>query len=270
MSSLRIASLQPSITLTLERLGRLDTLVACTRYCLQSVPELQQAGLTIVADSWSSTTEELRAARPNLVLASVPYRDETLAAILRTGTPVVTLAPHTLADVLMDIRLLAAIVDARAVGEALCGEIEAEIARVRSATASLPRPRMYCEEWGKPPIHSQPWVAELVEAAGGEFVGEPGKVTTVEAVAGSDPDVLGFAWCGAGDRVPLGRVVAKRGWQQLRAVRQGRVYCIPDEFLNTPAHTLLEGLHAIAGILHPEVFPAHPRVIALSDSPIPQ
>lgn len=268
MTSLRVASLQPSITLTLQRLGRLDTLVACTRYCVEAVPELRDAGLTIVADSWSSTTEELRETRPNLVLASVPYREQTLAAILRTGTPVVTLAPHTLADVLMDIRLLAAIVDARTAGEALCGEIEAGVASVRTAVAGLPRGRLYCEEWGKPPIHSQPWVAELVEAAGGQFLGEPGKVTTLDAVQASEPDVLAFAWCGAGDRVPLRRVIEKRGWQALHAVQQRRVYCIPDEFLNTPAHTLLEGLRAIAGILHPEVFPMHPRVIALGDSPI--
>ena len=56
-----------------------------------------------------------------------------------------------------------------------------------------------------------------------------------------DPDVLIFAWCGAGDRVPMARVIKQRGWQSLRAVTDGRVYCIPDEFLNTPAHPLSGG-----------------------------
>ena len=49
-----------------------------------------------------------------------------------------------------------------------------------------------------------------------------------------DPEVVVAAWCGAGDRVPLEKIVADRGWQGTRAAQQSRVYCIADEFLNTP------------------------------------
>jgi iron complex transport system substrate-binding protein len=264
---LRIASLQPSITLTLERLGRLDDLVACTRYCVEALPQLASHNLTIVADSWSSTMEELLAVQPNLVIASVPYRMESLAAILRSGCPVLTLAPHTLADIFADIRLLASVVHASEPGEALVAEITSSIEAVRAQAAKCDsKPRVYCEEWGKPLIHSQPWVKELVEAAGGEFVGDPGKTTTAEAVAANDPEVLILAWCGAGDRVPLARVMEQRGWRTLRAVKERRVYCIPDEFLNTPAHPILDGLACLAAAIHPNSFPAHPRLISLSHS----
>ena len=40
----------------------------------------------------------------------------------------------------------------------------------------------------------------------------------------------------------------------LRAVREGRVFCIADEWLNTPAPTLLLGLRALAAALHPVQF----------------
>jgi iron complex transport system substrate-binding protein len=269
-SRLRIASLQPSITLTLERLGRLDDLVACTRYCVEALPELARRGgrnLAIVADSWSSTMEELLAVQPNLVIASVPYRMESLAAILRAGCPVLTLAPHTFADIFADIRLLASVVHASGRGEELIAQIASNIDAVRAQAAKCnSKPRVYCEEWGKPLIHSQPWVKELIEAAGGEFVGDAGKTTTAEAVAATDPDILIFAWCGAGDRVPLARVIEQRGWRTLHAVKEHRVYCIPDEFLNTPAHPLLEGLACLAAAIHPNSFPAHPRLISLTHS----
>jgi iron complex transport system substrate-binding protein len=107
-------------------------------------------------------------------------------------------------------------------------------------------------------------VAELVEAAGGRFLGTPGAHTTAETVSAANPDVLLFAWCGAGDRVPLARVVAQRQWKHLHAVAARRVHCIPDQYCNTPAVTLLEGLAAIAGALHPTLFPAHPEVITLA------
>jgi iron complex transport system substrate-binding protein len=260
---LRVAALQPSVSLTLDHLGCLDSLVACTRYCLQAVPSLRGRQLKVIADSWSSNTEEIVSASPDLVLASVPYRLESLAAILKCGVPVLTLAPHSLADVYQDIRLLGDILHAQDRAAAVVEEMMSVFASTRDAVAAAEKRVVYCEEWGKPLIHSQTWVAELVSAAGGEFLGKPGSVTDAGTIAAQDPDVLVFAWCGAGDRVPLGRVIEKRQWHSLRAVREGRVYCVPDEFLNTPAPNLVQGLRALAGAIHPEIFGSAPGVRSL-------
>lgn len=253
---MRIAALQPSVSITLDRLDALDTLVACTRYCIDAIPALTERPVTIIHDSWSCTTEEILNSQPTLAIASVPYRMEALAALLKAGCPVVALAPHTLADVYADIRLLGSIVHRIDAAESLVAEMQQEIAAVRARTLATPaRPLVYCEEWGKPLIHSQPWVAELVEAAGGQFLGEAARQTTAEAIATADPDVMVFSWCGAGDRVPLERVIEKRGWHHLRAVREGNVFCIADEWLNSPASNLLLGLHALAAAIHPSLFP---------------
>jgi len=264
---MRIASLQPSVSIILERLGRLDLLVACTRYCVEAVPELTRQSIAIVHDSWSTSAEELLAVRPDLVIASVPYRNESLAAILKAGFPVLALAPHSLADIYQDICLIGAVAGAaeqvKPRAEEVIAAMQASIDEVRRRAAGLHKPLVYCEEWGKPLIHSQLWVRELVEAAGGVFVGEPGAVTTPEAVAAADPEVILAAWCGAGDGVPLEKLAARPGWKQIRAVRQGQVYCIPDELLNTPAPTLVDGLSAIASALHPDVFGTNGGIRAL-------
>jgi iron complex transport system substrate-binding protein len=261
--SLRIAALQPSVSVTLDRLGCLDSLVACTRYCLEAVPALRGHNLKVIADSWSSTTEEILSASPNLVLASVPYRLESLAAILKCGVTVLTMAPHSLADIYQDIRLVGSILQVPDRAQTVIDEMLSAVTATERAVQTAEPPLVYCEEWGKPLIHSQSWVAELIAAAGGRFLGKPGSVTDADTVAALDPDVLIFAWCGAGDRVPLARVVEKRQWQSLRAVRTGRVFCIPDEFLNTPAPTLLQGLHALAGAIHPQIFGAAENVRSL-------
>ncbi|MDE1178352.1 MAG: ABC transporter substrate-binding protein [Edaphobacter sp.] len=262
---MRIASLQPSVTLTLAALGALEHLCAHTKYCLDVLPDLSARNLPVLADSWTTTTDELAAVLPDLVIASVPYRMESLAAILKAGYPLLALAPHTLADVLKDTRLIAAQVGKTIEAEALIAAFESSLKDTASITGALPRQRVYCEEWGKPLIHSQPWIAELIAIAGGSFVGEPGKQTTAEAIAASDPDVLIFAWCGAGDRVPLQRVVEQRNWQQLRAVREGRVYCIPDEYLNTPAiPSLTLGLQYLSSAIHPGSTKRAERLISLA------
>jgi iron complex transport system substrate-binding protein len=267
----RIASLQPSVSLTLAHLGRLDALCAATKYCVEAVPDLAELQLPILPDSWSFTKpaniDLLLEARPDLVIASVPYRLESLAAILKAGLPLLALAPNSLADVYHDTLLIARQVDAIAAAETLVHTMQSAIANTAARTHTQPAQTVFCEEWGKPLIASQGWVAELIAAANGRFVGTPGTQTTTEAIAAADPDLLLFAWCGAGDRVPLERVISQRGWQELRAVRNRRVFCIPDHFLNTPAFNLLDGLACIAAALHPGHFPAQPTMRQLAGEP---
>jgi iron complex transport system substrate-binding protein len=251
----RVVSLQPSATVILAAIGQLDRLVACTKYCAEVCPEVRANGPRVIADSWTAKATEIIAARPDLVMAAVPYQEKAVVEILRSGARFFGLAPRTLADIYIDIAAIAGIMGAAERGQKVIAQMQREIAAVRARSQHAPRPRVFCEEWGKPLIASQPWVAELVEAAGGDSIGIPGVQTSAEAVLSEDPEVVIAAWCGAGDRVPLEKIVRERGWEKMRAVRDGRVYCIRDEFLNTPAPTLLEGLGALAGALHPELFP---------------
>ncbi len=256
----RIASLQPSVTVTLRDLGLLDRLAACTKYCADVCPQVRQAGCLIVEDSWSAKAEQVLATKPDLVIASVPYRFESVAEIIKVGVSFLGLAPRCLDDVYKDILTIARVVGSDKPGAAerrgleLVERMQQAIAATRQKTSGAERPLVYCEEWGKPLILSQPWVAELVEAAGGRFFGEPGKQTTEEEVAAANPEVIVAAWCGAGDRVPLEKLVTRRGWVQTSAAKGSRVYCINDEFLNTPASPLLDGLQALAAAIHPETF----------------
>jgi iron complex transport system substrate-binding protein len=248
----RIVSLQPSITVTLRDLGLLDRLVACTKYCLDVCPEISREKCLVVEDSWTAKSEQILAARPDLVIASVPYQIEALTEIMKCGIPFFGLAPKSLSDVYADIATIARITGAEPSGLAIIAKMQATVSAVKQKVQGLKKPLVYCEEWGKPLILSQKWVAELVEAAGGEFCGEPGKQISADQVQAANPGVIVAAWCGAGDRVPLEKIVTRRGWEQVKAVQQGRVYCINDEFLNTPASTLMDGLHALASAIHPE------------------
>src|SRR5712692_7763739 len=69
----RIACLQPSATVILASVGELDRVVACTKYCVDVVPELRtelraeartearNSDRLIVADSWNHIDTVLRA-----------------------------------------------------------------------------------------------------------------------------------------------------------------------------------------------------------------
>src|SRR5271170_5231101 len=89
----RIACLQPSATVILASIGELDRVVACTKYCVDVVPELGSEARNgvragerlIIADSWSSKASEILAAHPDLVIASVPYQQAAVTEILKAG-----------------------------------------------------------------------------------------------------------------------------------------------------------------------------------------
>ena len=255
----RVVSLQPSVTVTLRDLGVLDRLVACTKYCVDVCPEVRETGCIIVEDSWSAKAAQIMEAKPDLVIASVPYQLESVAEILKSSVPFLGLAPKSLDTIYKDIMMISHVMglvprnDGRT-GADIVTRMEREVQSMWQKTMGAERPLVYCEEWGKPLILSQTWVAELVEAAGGRFFGQPGKQVIEEEVAAADPEVIVAAWCGAGDRVPLEKIISKRGWEQTKAAKNGRVYCINDEFLNTPASTLMQGLHALAAAIHPELF----------------
>jgi iron complex transport system substrate-binding protein len=257
----RIACLQPSATVTLASVGELDRVVACTKYCVDVVPELRtetrNSNRLIIADSWTSKASEILAARPDLVIAAVPYQEAAVIEILKAGIRFLGLAPRTLDDIYTDIALISASVGAAERGAKVISDMQKAIEGMQRQTAGLPRKRVFCEEWGKPIIASQSWVAELVHAAGGDFLGAAGAQCSAEEIARQDPEVIIAAWCGAGDRVPLAKIANGRGWTDTSAVRNSQVYCISDELLNTPAPTLVSGLRALAGAIHPEVFGSH-------------
>ena len=270
----RIVSLQPSATVTLHALELLDRVVACTKYCVDIVPEVNDGKRLIVHDSWTAQSAQILAAKPDLVIASVPYQQQAVIEILKASLPFLALAPRSLTDVYRDIAMIAGVVGEPGRGEEVIAKMQREIEDVRK-TASAPPSRcsgahapvrVHCEEWGKPLIQSQPWVAELVEAAGGQFIGSPGKQTAAEQIAAEDPEVIIAAWCGAGDRVPLEKIIRDRHWENTRAARTGRVFCVNDEFLNTPAPTLIHGLRALAHAINPDRFPNARGIRRIADS----
>lgn len=261
----RIVSLQPSATVILASIGELDRVVACTKYCADVVPEMRNRSRLIVADSWTSKSGEILAANPDLVIAAVPYQESAVVEILKAGIRFLGLAPRTLQDIYTDITAIAGLVRAEERGDQVILDMQGEIEKIRQETSSLTRKRVFCEEWGKPLIASQPWVSELVTAAGGEFLGTPGQQCLPEQIARLDPEVIVAAWCGAGDRVPLDKIIRDRGWSTTAAAQHSRVYCISDELLNTPAPTLVEGLRALAAAIHPENFGSAPGLCSITE-----
>lgn len=249
--SLRIVSLAPSVTSILIALGGRRHLIGVSKWCAD-VADVR--GLPRLGDCWRLEVNEVKRLRPTIVIGSVPYKPEVVAKLLELPAAFIATNPRSLSDIEADIRLLGRITNRTVAAENLIREMRRSLLQVaRQARRARRKPRVYCEAWPNPRIASPPWVRELVEIAGGRMVPAAGQRITDEAVARAKPEVIVLAWAATGDRAKPSKALENPAWQDVPAIRSGRVVVVRDELLNTPGPPLLQGAAALLRAIHPEL-----------------
>jgi iron complex transport system substrate-binding protein len=251
----RIVSLAPSATSVLVALGARNLLVGVSKWCPDVAPEV--VDLPRVGDCWSLDPESVVSLKPTLVIGSVPYKQETVAKLLEHPLTFLATNPRSLADVESDIHLLGAIAGRSAAAHKLVVKMRSEFAAIRKQAKRALRgsngkpQRVYCESWPHPRIASPPWVAELVEIAGGTFALPAGKRVSDAEVALAQPDVIILAWAATGGKSDPQQALEVGAWGDVPAIRNRRVFAVRDELLNTPGPPLLEGARELLRLIHP-------------------
>ncbi len=244
---MRIVSLAPSATSILCAVGAKSALVGVTRWCRDVAPV---GFLPRVGDCWSGDVSEIVALRPSLVIGSVPYKPEMVARLLAQPFSFLAMNPRTLRDVEQDILMLGGLVGRGAAAERVILRMRKEFdAIAKKARRGGRRVRVYCEAWPNPRISSPPWVAELVEIAGGEMVAPPGQRVSEEEVAAARPEVIVLAWAATGKKANPQKAFEVAAWRDLPAIRTRSVHVISDELLNTPGPPLVRGARDLVRIL---------------------
>ncbi|GAB2935612.1 cobalamin-binding protein [Rhodococcus aerolatus] len=286
---MRIVSLLPAATEVVYALGLADALVGVSFECDEPerarrdntvvVGGLDTAGLTpgeidaavrarVAAgeDLYTLHADALAALAPDLVLTQdlcqvCALPGATVAEALGhlgTVADVLTLDPHRLDDVLADIGRVGARTSRAPQAAALVAGLRGRLDAVAAAVAGRPRPRVLVVEWVDPPFGAGHWVPDLVTAAGGEAVGaRPGERSvpvTWDALRASAPDVVLVAPCG----FHLDGAAAQA------ALVAGELPGVPvwaldgDGLVVRPGPRLVDGVEAIASVLHPDSVPAQP------------
>jgi len=246
----RIVSLEPSVTAIISALGRADLLVGVSTWCDRLVDVGDRARL---GTTWCANADEIKALEPDLVIASVPYRAVSVSELLKAGLDVLCLYPQQLSDVFAHIITLGRLTEAQQEAEALVASMRSSLKAIRDQTRSLAHPRVYVEIWNDPLMSASPWVAELVHAAGGQFVPpSPGRHVSAQEVLTADPQIIIIAWAGIADPSP-DEVARRPGWDRLTAIREGKVFVIDEMMVNVPGPNLVRGAQLLLSCLHPEL-----------------
>lgn len=190
--------------------------------------------------------------------------DDALAHLGCTAE-VLTIDPHTLDEVLESVALLGKATSMETSAEQLVAGLRERLQDVVRRVARRPRPRTLVLEWTDPPFAPGHWVPEMVDRAGGESVlgaaGEKSFRVTWEQVAASAPEVVVCAPCGYGleQSSDLARELVTSG----ALPSDVPVWAVDaNASFARPGPRLVDGVEALAGILHPEHAEPPPKGLA--------
>jgi iron complex transport system substrate-binding protein len=298
---MRICSLLPSATEILFALGLEDSVMGVTHECdfppaaskksaliqprldptapaaviNQRVSEIIQRGESIYA----VRDDLLREIKPDLIItqdlchvcAASPDDLATALLKLKKQPHILTLAPHTLADVWGDIRRVGAATGTDEAANALVEKLRAEVDAIREKTKSArPTPRVACIEWLDPLYNAGHWVPEMVECAGGiDVLAKAGK-PSVQIVSGdvvaAQPDVIVIMPCGydAPRAAEEFRATSfEHDWRDLPAVRSNSVFAVDaNSYFSRSGPRLAQGIAILAQIFHSDFVTSEAPTIA--------
>jgi iron complex transport system substrate-binding protein len=289
MWSMRLVSLLPSATEIVYALGLGDDLVGVTFECDE--PAAARSEKTVVVggrdtsgmtpaeiddyvrtqmsaggDLYTLHADALAGLDPDLILTQDLCRVcalpsghvEQALSHLGCRAGVLSLDPYRLEDVLSTFEEVARAAGVPARGRDLVAASRERLAAVAAAVAGRPRPRVAVVEWVDPPFTAGHWVPDLVTAAGGEPVAARTGKRSVQV-----------SWAELAAPRPEIVLVTPCGYHLAGAIRQAEavvphfpgaaVWAIDgDGLVVRPGPRLVDGVEAIAGILHPGAVPAAP------------
>jgi len=285
---MKICSLLPSATEILFALGLGDQVVGVSHECdfppdartkpvliKSRISQTESPGeidrqvrefLSRAESLYSVDFDVLSAIDPDLIVtqdlchvcAATPDDLATALVRLQRRPRVLTLNPHSLADVCADILSVGGATGCLDRAKALVAEFERDLGDVNRAVAGLPRRSVVCLEWLDPPYVAGHWVPEMVTRAGGNDLlgraGQPSFRVEWDEIFAAQPEAIAIMPCGYSlehAAAEFRKLPLPEGWQDLPAVRKGSVYVVEASgYFSRPGPRLGTGVGILADIFH--------------------
>jgi iron complex transport system substrate-binding protein len=245
----RIVCLTEETTEWLYLLGQEERIVGISGYTVR--PRRARAEKPRVSAFLNGKVDRIVALEPDLVIGFSDMQAALADQLIRAGLNVLVTNQRSIEEIFQTLELVASLVDAQPRARSWIDACRAEHALIAAQAATLSRrPRVYFEEWDEPMISAIRWVSELIVLAGGEDVfaelgrrpmGRDRVIADALEPARRAPELIVGSWCGKKFRPE--RVAERAGWQDVPAVRHGRLHEIKScDILQPGPAALTDGL----------------------------
>ena len=252
----RIVCLTEETTEWLYLLGEEARIVGISGYTVR--PPQARRDKPKVSAFLSAKIEKILALKPDCVFGFSDLQADIAAALIRHGVQVTVFNQRSVDEIFSMLYQVGAMVGQAQQAMERITALQAQMQAVALAARALPRrPCVYFEEWDEPPISAIRWVSELVGIAGGDdcfpelaqqSLGKNRIIADSSEIVRRDPDIIIGSWCGKKFRPE--KVVAREGWQNVKAVRHGQLFEIKSpEILQPGPAALTDGLAQLHRII---------------------
>lgn len=245
----RIVSLNPTTTELVFALGAGSKLVGRTSWDLfpAEAKNVQDLGAGL-----RPNVEAILATHPDLVILYASSDNRASAQRLRrAGINTLSFKIDSISQFKRSVLLLGAVLGDSAHAATVLDSVTRSLDAVRTATAPLARPVVFWHVWDAPPITigAGSYMNELTEIAGAKNVyadlAAPSPTVSIEDIVKRNPEYILAG--------PEGAATLRKDarWQQVPAVRAGRILVVDTMLVARPGVRLGEAAWSLARLLHP-------------------
>jgi len=245
----RIVSLNPATTEILFAIGAGPRLVGRSQY---DVFPYSAKFVPSVGAALRPNIESVLATHPDLVVLYASQDNRPAADRFRqAGIQTIAFKNDSIEQFARDTRLLGRATGDSARAAILVDSVMATLARVRAATASLPRPTVLVHAWDRPiiVIGAGSFLSQLLDIAGAKNVYAdivtPSATVTLEDIVKRNPDYV------LASPVSAPQMRASASWNAVPAVRAGKLLVYDTVLVGRPSVLLGAAAVSLANLIHP-------------------
>lgn len=263
----RIVSLAPSTTEMFFGLALSDKIVGSVSYSGYSTDiqnTIKAKSITIVGTFNKVNVEMVIGLQPDLIVASGAYQQSLAEKFTEQGKTVVILNPTNFSGILADITLLGKVTGRHANAIALINSMQGKVLEITAKTSGLNKPSVYVEYYvdknGYSSYGANSYINELIGMAGGVnvFAGSAGQYVTTgtEEILKANPAIIVISKGVMSNMsgITPDSIRARPGWNNIPAVQNNKIYEVDEALITIWGPRIVDGLEALAKVIHPEVF----------------
>jgi iron complex transport system substrate-binding protein len=252
----RIVSMAPNLTEILFTLGLQEEIVGVTDFC-----DYPEAALTKqrIGGYVNPSIEKIVSLKPDLILGiKEGNRRDTVQRLIDLGFTVYVVDPVGFDGITKTIEHIGEVVRRREKSTEIIKKITKRKEAIVRLTQSLPRRKVFFQVGFYPIVTVGKGTLgdDLIRLAGGRSISENEAgsypVYGVETVLSKAPEVIILTSMDS-KRDYLNLLKMWQSWKELPAVKMNAIYVIDSNLVDRATPRAVEGLEAMAGMVHPEI-----------------
>lgn len=254
----RVVALTASDCEIIYALGAGDCLVGRGEYCNYPEEALQ---VTEVSSGTETNLEQILALQPEVVVMNaMDQSEEQVEALEKAGIQVVINAASTIEETYRSMEIIGALVGREEEASAMIDSMKQAFAEVETHRADGEERTVYFEvsplEWGLWAAGDNTFMNEVAEMMGltNIFKDVDGwAAVSEEQVLQRNPDYIVTVAMYFGEGVtPVEEIMSRPGWEELTAVKNGKLLNLQNDELSRPGPRLAEGAKLLYEMVYGE------------------